>query len=428
MRPNINKRFSKKRLLTLLHRNTFFKNKKGVSTLFIAIYICLLALTLISALFLGVAVSRAGTLSYIQAEQLREQESISLVGPNGLKVLADQTTVDSILIKNTGTVTVRITGIYIGSTFKCDPSQKDQVTYDTYISPKTNRSINLLPFDITLDKIDTNDNWTIVTERGTKAIKTAEAMINGNSDEPHQPPAGVVIGPLMLYYDQFVWKLASTDQWAAGWTAHDFDDLTWRIKVTNVADRNIYFEKESYFALLGNDIQSNFENVWGIALPEGQDNIMISPTESKFIYFDVPVQIKSNIVVGMSYINYLTIMGHYEDGSTFGQTLAFESVRGTSEPKLTISASANTIYLSKDPSSTVITVTATDQEGHGIPDIPINFEKTVSNVGVLSDTLAATNNEGQAQVTLLSGNQLGTITITAICQDVTIPITITIAS
>ena len=252
-------------------------------------------------------------------------------------------------------------------------------------------------------------------------------MINGNSDEPHQPPAGVVIGPLMLYYDQFVWKSASADQWAAGWTAHDFDQLTWRIKVTNVADQNIYFEKESYFALLGNDIQSNFESVWGIALPEGQNSIMISPTESKFIYFDVPVQIKNNIVIGMSYINYLTIMGHYEDESTFGQTLAFESVRGTSAPKLTISASANPIYLSKDPSSTVITVTATDQEGHGIPDIPINFAKTVSNLGVLSDTLAATNNEGQAQVTLLSGNQLGTVTITAICQDVTIPISITIA-
>ena len=94
MRPNINKRFSKKRLLTLLHRNTFFKNKKGVSTLFIAIYICLLALTLISALFFRGCSIQSWYSSYIQAEQLREQESISLVGPNGLKVLADQTTVD----------------------------------------------------------------------------------------------------------------------------------------------------------------------------------------------------------------------------------------------------------------------------------------------------------------------------------------------
>ena len=52
------------------------KNKKGVSSIFIAIYLSLIGILLISTLYVGQVISRSSITDYLRIEQDRRQENI----------------------------------------------------------------------------------------------------------------------------------------------------------------------------------------------------------------------------------------------------------------------------------------------------------------------------------------------------------------
>src|SRR5512136_730726 len=127
-------------------RKQIVKNKKGVSSLFIAIYVALLAVIILSTLFIGLSISQSSIASYSKIEQERTQEKILIRGPRALNVTPGGV-VESLLINNTGGITARIRALYIGGEFICDPSAYPG---DSYISSQSSLYVNLSALNINI--------------------------------------------------------------------------------------------------------------------------------------------------------------------------------------------------------------------------------------------------------------------------------------
>ena len=191
------------------------RDKKGVSTLFISIYIALLATMLISTIFVGISLSGSGLIESLRGEQERIQESILISGPDGMKLLPDFATVESLRVQNTGSISVQIKALYIGQNFICDPSLAE----DTTIAPGEEKWINLLftnpNLPITLDDFALENLWKVTTARGTTSSETGSNILF----DPTKPtsPQEFYIGPFMIFFDMFNWK-SGNGPWESGWT------------------------------------------------------------------------------------------------------------------------------------------------------------------------------------------------------------------
>ena len=75
------------------------RNKKGISSLYISIFIALLSIMLISTLYASQIISSSALSYQLQLDQEKNQESISLPGPKGFEFLdGDGTTVISLRV------------------------------------------------------------------------------------------------------------------------------------------------------------------------------------------------------------------------------------------------------------------------------------------------------------------------------------------
>ena len=91
----------------------FKKNTKGISSLFITIYIALIGILLISTLFVSISITDSSLSSYLRVEQARMQEKITISGPGALNVNDATSQIESIRVNNTGAIVTRIRAIYI---------------------------------------------------------------------------------------------------------------------------------------------------------------------------------------------------------------------------------------------------------------------------------------------------------------------------
>ncbi len=78
------------------HNRNLLKNKKGVSTLFIAIYAALLTIILVSSLFVATGIYQSSLVDALRLEQKRQQEKILISGPNGI-TFSDE---DDVVLEN----------------------------------------------------------------------------------------------------------------------------------------------------------------------------------------------------------------------------------------------------------------------------------------------------------------------------------------
>ena len=107
-----------------MRKRSIIKGRKGVSPLFVSLYLAILAIALISMLFFALEVSSASLTERSRIEQERMQESIALAGPEALE-LNEALEVERLRVNNTGSITVRIRALYIDHKFICDPSEFD---------------------------------------------------------------------------------------------------------------------------------------------------------------------------------------------------------------------------------------------------------------------------------------------------------------
>lgn len=315
------------------------KNTKGVSSLFISIYVALLTIIIISALFYGLSVSHSSLTSYLVNEQNRTQEKILVKALN-----ATANEIQFILINNTGGITVRIRSIYADGKFICDPSS---FSGDSYIKPQDSKWIALSPFHIHINFTTLDGNWTVTTERGIKSSNTGENLLSaGNYQEDSNK---LYFGPLLLWFNEFKWSNNNGITWNDGWTIpQNPGNVIWRILVEDIDERPIVINTNSSFALIQNSQQPNKIATWQIDSSH-PENLLLTPGRRVYLNFSLNGPNKLDYMYSPIPIasNFLTILGSFveSDGSLkgFAQTIPFEAVRIINLPPINTMTNLNTI-------------------------------------------------------------------------------------
>jgi len=318
----------------------FTEDKRGVSPLFISLYLALIMVLLISMLFFAVEVSSSGLNSRLKIEQERMQERIVLVGPEALE-LTEASEVERVRVDNIGSITVRIRALYIGHEFICDPSEFEG---DAYIESKESLWINLssvTPAIIFNDKT-ANAYWTMTTERGSKASEIGGKLKWGEPEIPYTANK-FYFGPLMLVFDMFHWRSGS-GPWTSGWSIpKGTKDVTWRILCVNIDNRDIVITDTSCLTLISNDNSPKGPLPWYIDPTFPYQTMTLKPGVFNFIHYtwSKPSSAggaKRQAVTGMqeltTCITFLTFFGQFIEVdntlTSFGQTIPFEAVLVTS--------------------------------------------------------------------------------------------------
>jgi hypothetical protein len=285
------------------------KNKKGVSSLFIAIYVAMFAVLLFSTIFVGITISTSSLVDALKVEENRMLESIKLTK---IEYSSANSRVQSLLINNTGAITVCIRAVYIDQKFIYDPN--------TAIAPKEARTVQFPPLPVVILDNIINASVTATTERGTKTTETVTKLI-GISDDQNDPNK-FYCGPLMILYNMFHWKSEPSGSWTDGWTIpKSSSTVTWRILVADVDSRALTLNLTSAFMLVSNDNAPKNTQLWYIDPMRTQ--LTIYPDRFSFVYFSNSQITGSNTIC----INFLVIQGVFSDGTPFGQTIPFEAVR-----------------------------------------------------------------------------------------------------
>jgi len=398
------------------------KGRKGLSPMFVSLYMAILAILLISMLFIALDISNSALAKRMRIEQERMQERIALTGPEALN-LTQGDIVESLRVDNTGSITVRIRSLYIDHKFICDPSEFEG---DAYIEPRESLWILLYPnVNIKLNETTINAYWTVTTERGTKASELGGKLKWGEPGIPSSPKK-FYFGPLMLIFDWFHWRSGS-GPWRNGWTIpKGTKDVTWRILLVNIDDRDIIITETSCFTLISNDNSPKDPLPWYI--DPTLSEMVFEPGIFNYVYYawNKPSSkpgASRQAVTGMqestTCINFLTFFGSFVEANDtytpFGQTVPFEAVLITTE------SMAASVELTSDPqnikndgnSFSTITVTVKDYTGKPMQDEWVDIYTTA---GVLSTTRTKTDANGVATITLTSSTSQTTAYVAALCQ------------
>jgi hypothetical protein len=419
-----NKRKSLTTTFNRLLRGSLFhgklkRNKKGLSSIFIALYLALITMLLMSTLFAGQVISRSSLTDYLKIEQDRRQENILIT-----KLVTDDNNVLFAQVNNTGAITVRIRALYVGGEFKLDPST---LAGDSYIEPKEALNITLTALSprIPIDSLDST--WTVATERGTRSSDLGWNLWEKTTG-PIYTPNKFYFGPLMLLYDMFHWR-SDAGPWKSGWSIPKAaTDVTWRILLTNVDSRPITINDPSCFTLVGNEQQQNKIVSWFVNPELG--SLTFLPGRYYFVYYTWTkpysdsgrqIQKPNALTVGIPCINFLTFTGYFTElngtQTAFGQTIPFEAVLITDETmveSVKMSASLQNIRNNGSATSTITTI-VTDGNGNPMANRWVDLYSTA---GTLSESRLQTSATGSAIVTLTSSTRKETATVYATCEGV----------
>jgi hypothetical protein len=313
------------------NKRRFIADNRGISSLFIGIYVALLALILISTLFIGLSISHSSLVSTLRVEQDRMQESILIRGPNCINISSTTNAITSLIVNNTGSITTRIRSIYIDGKFICDPST---FIGDSYIASQSSLSIKLSTINppIYLNTTTLNAVWTVTTERGTESSDIGANLWIGPIGHQFDPNK-FYFGPLLLVFNMFHWSSDGGNTWHSGWTIPSgTSNVIWRILVADIDDRQLILSSKSSFALVQNSDQSNKIATWDIGPSNlNPPNLTLKPGQYNFLYFSLNGGNINNLLVPNPISsNFLTVVGNFveHDGSQtpFGQTIPFEAV------------------------------------------------------------------------------------------------------
>jgi hypothetical protein len=311
-------------------------NKRGISSIFITIYIALIVVTLGVTLFSSIQISNISMIEKLRIEQEKEQEAIMLqIG----SITVVNNIIDSIRVNNTGSITVRIRGIYIGYNLV-----KDLSTTNAYINPQESRTIGISDANVPLDANEFLP-ITITTERGTIFTEIIHDLLGSTTGDQS---GDTVYGPIKLMWEQFHWTyfsenfdlqfLRSTGTiWHGGWNVNASEYVIWRIRIQNVDknNREIQLENKSNLVLVSNEVG----DVSTFYIEMKCSDTIIQPREYVTIYFvwkqpeptsRTHSQVETAPQVTGTYkvrtcITFLLLEGKIGD-TTLGETIPFQAV------------------------------------------------------------------------------------------------------
>lgn len=403
----------------------FARNKKGVSPIFVSIYLVILITLLLSTLFFALYTYGSSITERLKLEEEKQQESLGLLGPDALNETRSGEYFEALRINNTGTITIRIRALYINYKFIYDPADPSR-SQDSYINPKGYIWLRLYPYvKIQLNQTMLDAYWTVTTERGTKAREIGSRLIFGQPGDTYNPMR-FYIGPLMIMFDMFNWR-SGTGPWQNGWSIpKNTPDVTWRILLSNIDNRDIEVTDRSSLTLISNDNAPSAPVPWYI--DPTLSAMYYRPGAFYFVYYSwnkpyseggAQRQASNVFGSGTTCINFLMFLGAFMNPNgtrtAYGQTIPFEAVLvtgGTMPAAVQLAANPQTI-LNDGISTATIAATVRDTSGNPVPNAWVDFYTTA---GTLSSTHATTNAQGIATVTLTSTTAKTTAYIAALCQ------------
>jgi len=225
----------------------------------------------------------------------------------------------------------------------------------------------------------------------------------------------------------FHWR-SGTGPWISGWTIpKGTKDVTWRILLVNVDNRDIAINDTSCLTLISNDNSPKDPLPWYI--DPTLSVTLFKPGIFNFVYYSWSKPISeggatrqgvTGITESITCINFLTFHGSFiEPNGTmpFGQTIPFEAVLITDESmaaSLTLTSYPENI---KNDGLSTSTITATVKDGAGktLAGAWVDFYTTS---GRLSTMRTKTDANGVATVILTSSTSRTTANVVAMCQGV----------
>jgi hypothetical protein len=310
-----------------LEARKFTQGRKGIST----VYASLIALLIVFVL-LSLEISFFTNYNAIYQDQKvtvdqKAQEQFTIKN-----ITMSNNIITKVLVENEGTVELKIRAIYLSTegttTFICDPS--------VYISPTAIKNIDVNP-PIT---ISTDSSIIVVTERGTLSkeyfVQDWEKTIYRYDTE------NLTIGPLRLRFESFEFSQYNTTtkswgQWTPGWNPPLNTYLSWRVRVTNIGDTNIFLNNRTALSLFRADNPKS-ERSWYINATEPSltEELQVGQAKNVFFLLNRPAGDKTKDWQtitggeGVSTMVFLTFFGQIvlPDGSMnpYGQTIPFEAV------------------------------------------------------------------------------------------------------
>jgi hypothetical protein len=312
------------------------RNKRGVSSIFVAIYLALIIVTFGLTLFSSIQISNISMIEKLRIEQEKEQEAI-LLQMGSITVVNN--IIDSIRVNNTGSITVRIRGIYIGYNLVTDLSSTNE-----YINPQESREINIGDANVPLS-VNEFLPITITTERGNSLTQIIHELLGS----PTGGQTGdTIYGPIKLIWEQFHWTYFSNNfnlqflrspstTWHGGWNLVPNDYVIWRIRIQNVdkGNREIQLGNKSSLVLVSNEVGS----VYTFYIDMQCSDKIIQPNKYAVIYFvwqtPEPIsRVQNNVrktpqTTGpdgaRSCITFLLLEGKIGD-TPLGETIPFQAV------------------------------------------------------------------------------------------------------
>jgi hypothetical protein len=310
--------------------------KRGISSIFIAIYLALIVITFGVTLFSSIQISNASMMERLRIEQEKEQEALMLQTGS---ITVVNNIIDSINITNTGSITLRIRGIYIGYNLVSDLS-----TTDEYINPQKSLEIDISNANVPLG-VNEFLPITITTERGTSFTKIIHELLGSPTGDQSEDS---ICGPIKLIWDQFHWTYFSANfnlqflrsagtVWNGGWSVVPNNYVIWRIRIQNVDkyNREIQLGNKSSLILVSNEVGS----VYTFYIDMPCSDKVIRPNQYAAIYFvwkipEPTSRVQSNAKAtpqatgpdsARTCITFLLLEGKIGDTS-LGQTIPFQAV------------------------------------------------------------------------------------------------------
>ena len=228
------------------------RNRRGLSSIFMAIYLALLLTTLGASLVSAQQISHSTTVERLKLEQVRQQEALFLQ-IDSITVMGDY--IDTISINNTGSIVEKIKGIYINSVLILDPA----TIQNTYVRPQSCITIKLLGNANVPFSVNKYCPITITTERGTKYT---EIIANLFPKIVQGFQIDFAYGPLKLVFEDFHWTTFKNNfdmaylneaSWIEGWSVPSNRVGIWRVRIQNIDNRDIHLNKQSCLTLVSNE-------------------------------------------------------------------------------------------------------------------------------------------------------------------------------
>jgi hypothetical protein len=290
--------------------------------LLIAVYIIIIIMMLLSALFVGISMANRGVTTRLSLEHDKMQESIVIGGPGGIEL--EGTSAKAIRVNNTGAITVRIRALYINHIFIDDPSTFEG---DSYIKPSETKWIQLTGINYEENK---KAIWTVTTERGTSSSVKGEWLIKGPPNEFNEPDK-ILFGPFELLFESFYWREDGSTQWNPGWSIPtSTKNVMWKVNIRNVDNQAITITKDSSFLLIANDEIPNNLLSWYL-ITDQTGTITIQPGQSIEVIYGPRApggkQLENmSFQSGYTCLNFLIFTGTYANGKPLAQTIPFQAI------------------------------------------------------------------------------------------------------